>query len=331
MAASPSSAARRRPKVFLASSSEAANLLDRLAFMVEAEGAAALRWPDAFPAGQFVLEGLIEASRTVDGALILATADDLLSQRGHEAWAPRDNVLVELGIFVSALSRRRAALVVAVDPPRDIRLPSDLAGLVPLTFAPDRPEHLREQLRRWMAQAGFFVPDVHHEERLPSPTGGRYTWDDVVRGTERLQLLMEREGYAPQVVLGLGRSGGIMGGLLASFLGSIPLRVLDLTYSHATNALNVEFARPNLDFPEGAKRVLVIEGATTGGTTPRAAAAFLQQHFPEVEFRFAFLIQSVQSAFRGDYFAYLEYGPLTSLPWHGPLSRTFLTPGASTS
>src|SRR5262245_16062611 len=146
----------RRPRLFLASSSEAASLLGSVAFMVEDEGAEPLRWPQAFSAGQFVLEGLIDASRSVDGALILATADDLVSHRGEEKWAPRDNVLVELGIFVSALSRRRAALIVAAEASMDIRLPSDLAGLVPLTLTPTRQERFREELRRWMAQAGFF-------------------------------------------------------------------------------------------------------------------------------------------------------------------------------
>ena len=329
MSAVPTSSLRRRPKVFLASSSEAGHFLDALALIVEREGADPLRWPDAFSVGQFILEGLIDASRRVDGALIVATADDLVTHRGEEVWTPRDNVLIEMGIFLSALSHRRAALVVVTEDSKTPRLPSDLAGLVPLTFAAERPEYNRQQIRGWMEQAGFFLREVQHEDRLPSPIGGRYTWNDVVHGTERLQLLMERDGYAPEVVLGLGRSGSIVGGLLASFLGSIPIRNLDLTYREEANGLEVEFASSDLGFPEGTKRVLVIEGATTGGITPRTAAKLLGLRFPSIEFRFAFLIQSRQSHFRGHYYAYLEHGPLTSLPWHGPLSRTFLAPGAA--
>ena len=120
--------AGRKPVIFLASATESKKVLRDVALLVEACGGKPLPRPEAFPVGQYPLESLIEASRKVDGALVLASADDEVIQRGKRGWTPRDNVLLEVGIFVSALSRMRAALVYVAPAEVQIRLPSDLTG-----------------------------------------------------------------------------------------------------------------------------------------------------------------------------------------------------------
>ena len=273
--------------------------------------------------GEYPLESLIAASRKVDGALVLASADDEVLQRGKRGWTPRDNVLLEVGIFVSALSRMRAALVYVASAEVQIRLPSDLNGLTYLRYDPEMPAHNEKEVREWMGR--FFTTAL--PESLPSPTGGHYSWREVTQGLEYLQNALERDGFHPDLVLGLGRSGGVVGGIFASLLGSIPIRLWDLQYSQDENSVEVDFSDDMPRFPAGTKRVLVIEGATTSGQTPRKAKALLARKFAKVDFRFAVVIQSVQSAFVADYYAYLETGALAPLPWHGPLSRMFLTPG----
>ena len=319
----PHPIAGRKPLIFLASSIESGKVLKEVALLVETCGGKPLPWPEAFPVGQYPLESLIEASRKVDGALVLASADDKLVHRGKAVWTPRDNILVEVGIFVSALSRLRAALVYAAPAGVQVKLPSDLGGLTYLRYDPDLPAHNEKRLREWMAR--FFTASLR--EGLPSPTGGHYSWPDVTRGLEYIQNELERNGFCPDLVLGLGRSGGVIGGILASLLGSIPLWLWDLQYTKSRNTVDVEFSTLPTQFPPGTKRVLVVEGATTSGQTPRKAQELLAKKFPKVDFRFAVLIQSVQSAFVADFYAYLETGALGPLPWHGPNSRTFLTPG----
>jgi len=78
---------------------------------------------------------------------------------------------------------------------------------------------------------------------------------------------MESKKYKPDVVLGLGRNGGVVGGILASFLDSMPLMLLDTEYSKKKSKLHVEFRSDCLVLPKSVKTVLVIEGTTTGGTT----------------------------------------------------------------
>jgi len=200
----------------LASSTESGKTLRDVALLVEACGGKPLPWPEAFPVGQYPLESLIEASRKVDGALVLASADDRVIQRGKPVWTPRDNVLIEVGIFVSALSRTRVALVYAAPAEVQLQLPSDLNGLTYLRYDPDMPTHNEKKVREWMAR--FFTESL--PEGLPSPTGGHYSWREVTRGLEHIQNELERDGFRPDLVLGLGRSGGVVGGILASLLGS---------------------------------------------------------------------------------------------------------------
>jgi predicted nucleotide-binding protein len=232
---SPRPIAGRKPLIFIASSVESGKVLRDISRAVEACGGKPLPWPEAFPVGQYALESLIEASRKVDGALILASADDKAVKRGKVVWIPRDNILVEIGIFVSALSRLRAALVYVAPAGVQVGLPSDLNGLTYLRYDPDLPAHNEKQIREWMAR--FFTESLR--EGLPTPTGGHYSWHEVNRGLEYIQDELERDNFRPDIVLGLGRSGGVVGGILASLLGSIPIRLWDLKYREDKNVVEV--------------------------------------------------------------------------------------------
>ncbi len=312
----------RKPEIFLASSNESLETLHAIAGLVKKYGGKPLIWPEAFPIGEYQLDSLINASRKVDGALILASADDKLMKRGTPTWTPRDNILFKMGLFLSALSKDRAALVHVQSGKFELKLPSDLAGLTLLKYDAENPIQNEKNILKWMSS--FYTESLH--AGLPSPKGGKYSWHEVNQGLEYIQNKMGEIKFRPDVILGLGRSGGVVGGILASLLGSIPLRLWDLHYTKGKRSVYVDFPESQPILPPDTKRVLIIEGATTSGQTPIKAMESLGKYFPDTDFRFAVLIQSVQSAFTADFYVYLETGSLKPLPWHGPLSRTFLTP-----
>ena len=69
----------------------------------------------------------------------MLAGDDLARIRQKEQSVPRDNVVFELGLFVGGLGMERTFLVV----PRgaeELRLPTDLAGITPATFDPERQD-----------------------------------------------------------------------------------------------------------------------------------------------------------------------------------------------
>lgn len=74
---------------------------------------------------------------STDFALFVFTPDDVLKLREKEWHAVRDNVLFELGLFLSKLGRHRCFFLL----PRhlnDFRIPTDLTGITPLTYDPGR-------------------------------------------------------------------------------------------------------------------------------------------------------------------------------------------------
>lgn len=153
------------------------------------------------------------------------------------------------------------------------------------------------------------------------------TWNDSLRTAAELLADIQGSGWDADVVVGLGRSGGIWAGWLAGNLGSKPFAVVDDKYS------------PEVEFPGGAmvvenlrntypamRRMLVVEGASSTGDTFRA----FQNHFAglltEIEVRFAVLYRSPLSKARIDYVG--EEGPEpwpARFPWHhAALYRPYL-------
>ncbi|WP_418277542.1 nucleotide-binding protein [Isoptericola jiangsuensis] len=120
-------------RIFIGSSSEgnsvARNLQDELESMSLCE---VTRWDvNVFEPGGYTLDSLIRQARSVDFAVLVATADDVVISRGQESSSMRDNVLLELGIFLGILGRDRAYLLATTS---NIKIPSDLLGLTRLGY-----------------------------------------------------------------------------------------------------------------------------------------------------------------------------------------------------
>lgn len=86
-------------------------------------------------APQFKTEGsattfaaLCEAATAYDFAVFILTADDQITSRKKKSKAPRDNVLFELGLFISAIGPDRVLAFVQKGV-GDVKKPSDLAGV----------------------------------------------------------------------------------------------------------------------------------------------------------------------------------------------------------
>jgi hypothetical protein len=85
-----------------------------------------------FLPGRTFIETLEAMMERVDYAILVATPDDMLRQRNVETFSMRDNVLLELGLFMARLGRTRTYLVSPRD--RAIHVPSDLLGLTTVSY-----------------------------------------------------------------------------------------------------------------------------------------------------------------------------------------------------
>ena len=125
----------RLPTVFVGSSTEGIDICRNLQVELESSRTCDVElWSHIFKPSQFSLEALIEIAERVDFAVLVATADDTIESRGTSSASPRDNVILELGLFVGALGRDRTYLL--TDASTRLKLPSDLLGLTYIPYYP---------------------------------------------------------------------------------------------------------------------------------------------------------------------------------------------------
>lgn len=123
------------PEVFIGSSGESLPVVAALEQRINEDARVVCKpWtdPTIFAPSETTIESLVKASQNADLAVLVFGPDDTLISRGKKFKAARDNVLIELGLFIGAIGRPRTLLVC----PRvnDLKIPSDLLGVTPLKF-----------------------------------------------------------------------------------------------------------------------------------------------------------------------------------------------------
>nr|WP_315382412.1 TIR domain-containing protein [uncultured Sphingomonas sp.] len=134
-----------RPLVFVICATEALAIAQAIQFSLQYDEADFRIWSDeVFRASQYPLEALDQVLEEADFAIAIASPEDIVTVRGTEARQPRDNVLVELGMSIGKLGRKRSMILV----PRNdgVALPSDFKGLTPIPYQAGPPERLTELL-----------------------------------------------------------------------------------------------------------------------------------------------------------------------------------------
>jgi len=137
-------------RVFVGSSSEAAEIDRQVRSSLESLGATVVGWREIFRPGDYPLEALLNLGASVDAALLIATPDDPTDYLGGEGISPRDNVLLELGMFLSHFGKRRTGILHVRSGDRSAVLPSDLDGVTTLLFDTASPGKNEKQLSIWL-------------------------------------------------------------------------------------------------------------------------------------------------------------------------------------
>lgn len=138
--------------MFLASSNEALQDMREVATWIEEAGLEAKPWDDPrlFMPGVNTFSRLIEISKEVDAAIFLFTEDDRVWYRTDAVSQPRDNVLIEYGLFAGALGQRRAIICRTMS----IKTASDLQGIVTVDISPNRKQQARLRIMHWAQNLG---------------------------------------------------------------------------------------------------------------------------------------------------------------------------------
>lgn len=134
-------------KIFIGSSSEAIDDMERVARLIESCGHDALTWQDdsVFVAGQYTYESLIRVSNNVDAAIFVFKADDKTWFRNEEIESVRDNVILEYGLFSGNLGRRKVIFICKDNP----KIATDLKGITHLALE-DKDHTLKGKIQKWI-------------------------------------------------------------------------------------------------------------------------------------------------------------------------------------
>ncbi|MBY5357832.1 cyclic nucleotide-binding domain-containing protein [Rhizobium leguminosarum] len=124
---------RDKIRVFIISSVEGLPIARAIQDAFERDPFTCTVWTDGvFRIANYTMESLEAAIDDSDFAIAVAHADDMTAYRGQDWPTPRDNVVLELGLFMGRLGRARSILM----EPRDekLKLPSDMTGIMTVPY-----------------------------------------------------------------------------------------------------------------------------------------------------------------------------------------------------
>jgi hypothetical protein len=128
-----------KSKIFVASSKEGLEIAYAVQENLEHDAEVTVWSQGVFEPSKFTLDSLTDGLDGYDFGSFVFSPDDVTIIRNVEQTAIRDNVVLELGMFIGRLGRERCFIVI----PRgqeDLRLPTDLLGLTPVLFEPSRTD-----------------------------------------------------------------------------------------------------------------------------------------------------------------------------------------------
>ena len=133
----PTVVTRSKARLFIGSSVEGLRVANEIQALLDHDAEVTVWHQGVFGPSGGTLENLVQMARKFDFAVLVLTPDDVLTKRDKRMNAPRDNVLFELGLFIGILGRERTYFV---HPREDMALPSDLAGITPITYDANRSD-----------------------------------------------------------------------------------------------------------------------------------------------------------------------------------------------
>lgn len=136
-----------RPVLFIGSSAEGVKVARGIQSGLAHDDFIVHVWTDnVFTASSGTMEALEQMVDGADFGVLVCTQDDRIvnDERGVDVHAPRDNVILELGMCIGGLGRKRAFFLKPRT--RDLKIPSDLFGITPLDYADGEPETLAARL-----------------------------------------------------------------------------------------------------------------------------------------------------------------------------------------
>jgi len=134
-------------EIFIGSSRESLDLVREIEVWLEEQGHQPIPWdkPGLFMPGDHTFNTLIGISRSAEGAVFIFSDDDRVWYRGDSASQPRDNVLIEYGLFAGALGPKKAIICRN----GSLKHAADLLGINYIDVSEPRRARAKLELSMW--------------------------------------------------------------------------------------------------------------------------------------------------------------------------------------
>jgi hypothetical protein len=142
-----------KPRLFIGSSREGIEVARAIQEHLDHIAECSVWDQGVFGLNDVTLQRLLELVETLDFGVFVCSADDITKMRGSSKSTVRDNVLLELGMFMGGLGPQRTFFLIPQGAP-DLHLPSDLIGITYGTYDADRRD------RSWQQGTGPFSTKV---------------------------------------------------------------------------------------------------------------------------------------------------------------------------
>jgi predicted nucleotide-binding protein len=137
-------------EIFIGCASERKDTMREIATWIEQKGYTPLPWDSAtlFPLGDTSFQCVIDVAKRekLKGAIFIFGEDDQVSSRGVTSTQPRDNVLIEYGLFVGVLGVNKAIICAQGKP----EFATNLKGIVYANVSPGNMSTARMQIEHWL-------------------------------------------------------------------------------------------------------------------------------------------------------------------------------------
>jgi len=127
-----------KPRIFIGSSTESLNIAYAIQELIP-DMEATVWTQGIFQLSSSTLDDLITTLDRTDFGIFVFSPDDLTMIREQQFSSTRDNVVFELGLFIGRLGKNRSFFVIPKGH-EDFHLPSDLLGIKPAIFDPQRQD-----------------------------------------------------------------------------------------------------------------------------------------------------------------------------------------------
>lgn len=122
-----------RKSIFIGSSTESKSLCQNIAADLNKEGFKVKPWFSGFPGSTITISQLEDMMGKHDFGIFILSGDDTAMLRSKPVVLPRDNVVLEAGMFVGMHGLNRTYFVCPEDVP-DYRFPTDLQGVTRINY-----------------------------------------------------------------------------------------------------------------------------------------------------------------------------------------------------